>query len=311
MKTDKIVWGLTLVFIGAILLLDNFNIIDFYWTSVWQFWPLVLILIGINMVFGRTKNNPWASTIIIALSCLLLGFITYFGIYKGTNSESRWSWSFDDEQEAKELSSGSFAEPMPESITYAELHIKGGATRYLLQDTTAQLFEADVKRSYGKFSLQKISSDSVEILNFNMKGKGEDIDLNDLEENRAGMKLNVQPIWRIFLEMGAGEADFDLSPYRVEKLEIKGGAASFSMKLGVPQQQTDVAVEAGMAAVKLSIPENVGCKINIQSGLSDKDFEGFEKQDDGTYLSPGYAQSAQKINIRLKGGLSDFEVKRY
>ena len=209
------------------------------------------------------------------------------------------------------MSSGSFAESMPAGTRYAELHIKGGATRYLLQDSTDQLFEADVKRSYGKFSLQKISRDSVEILNFTMKGKGENIDLDDLDENSANMKLNTRPIWRIFFEMGAGEADFDLSHYQVEQLQVKGGAASFNMKLGVPRNQTEVIVETGMAEVKLSIPESVGCKISIQSGLSGKDFEGFEKQADGTYLSPGFDQSAKKINIRLKGGLSDFEVKRY
>lgn len=311
MKTDKIVWGLTLVFVGAILLLDNFNIIDFYWGSVWQFWPLVLILIGINMVFGRNKSKPWSSTVIIALSCLVLGFIAYMGIYRADRSESRWSWSFDDEEEAKALSSGTFSEAMPAGTRYAELHIKGGATRYVLQDSTSQLFEAEVKRSYGKFSLQKISRDSVEILNFNMKGKGENIDLDELDENSARMRMNTRPIWRIFFEMGAGEADFDLSPYQVEQLQVKGGAASFDMKLGVPRTQTEVTVEAGMAEVKLNIPESVGCKISIKSGLSDQDFEGFEKQEDGTYLSPGYAQSAKKINIQLKGGLSDFEVKRY
>lgn len=310
MKTDKIVWGLALVFAGSVLLLDNFNIIDFYWTSIGQFWPLLLILIGTNMVLGRGKQTPWGSTVLIAVTCLVLGFIAYVGINKPTDTDSRWSWSFDEEV-SEEKSTAGFLESMPANLSRAELHVKGGATSYMLAGTSANLFEAEVQRSFGKFSLEKISRDSTEVLHFNMKGQGKSMNFEKLGSNQADIRLNTQPLWDIFFELGAGEAEMDLTAYRVASLEIKGGAASFDIKLGVPEKQTNVKVKTGMAGVKLAIPLQAGCKITVDGGLTSKDFEGFEKQSDGTYITPGFAKSTQLIIVQLKGGLSDFEVSRY
>ena len=57
MKTDKIFWGIFLVFIGGIFLLENFDIIDFSWRYIWHFWPVVLILIGVNLLFKNSNSK--------------------------------------------------------------------------------------------------------------------------------------------------------------------------------------------------------------------------------------------------------------
>ena len=51
-------WGIVLVIIGAILLLDKINIIHI--GSFWNYiWPILILAVGIRMIIGHTqKDNP-------------------------------------------------------------------------------------------------------------------------------------------------------------------------------------------------------------------------------------------------------------
>lgn len=320
MKTEKIVWGLILIFIGSIFLLDNFNVINFFWGSVWRFWPIIFILIGANMLFSRFGNKVSAPILAASITIITLIFIGYQGLRPRSERISFHSEHFKYDYDIKTTTRDSgwsgtsnFTEPFTAGIQRAELNIQGGATSYKLSDTTSNLFDADVKQNYGRYTLEKTIGDSVEVLNFRMSGqKGRWINIEEMDDtNETRMRLNSAPVWDINVEMGAGEADFDLTSFKVRKLELKGGAASFEARLGAHRLNTDVIVETGVASVEIEVPSSAGCRIVVDSGLSSKDFIGFVKQSDGTYKTSNYDNATNKINISLKGGLSSFEVRKY
>ena len=151
--------------------------------------------------------------------------------------------------------------------------------------------------------------DSVFVMDFKMKDHN-GIDF-DSEKNRADMSLNANPEWEINVETGATKLDFDLSKFKVRELKLHGGAAAFDVKLGNPLAMTDVDIQTGVSAIKISIPENAACSIETDSGLSGNDFDGFNKTTDNNYETPGYAAAKNKIHIHMSGGLSDFKVKKY
>jgi hypothetical protein len=312
MKTGKIVWGMIYIFIGSIFLLDNFTVIDFYWVSVWRFWPVIFILIGINMLLSRFGNQKAVPALVAAITLLTLVLIGYQGSRR--NNDSRWiSFQFDNddsENDSTQNVPSYFIEPYG-GAKRAELRIQGGATSFKLQDTTSSLFEADVKRPFAKYTLTKSISDSVEVLNFRMRSGEQRWNLDEMENNETNIRLNLTPVWDIHIGMGAGEAIFDLTPYKVSSLKFEGGAASFEAKIGSLQPLTNVTVETGVANVEIDVPSESGCRIVVDSGLSSKDFIGFIKQTDGTYQTSNYSTAAKKINISLKGGLSSFEVRKY
>jgi hypothetical protein len=310
MKTERIVWGLILIFTGGIFLLENFNQIDFYWSSVWKFWPVLLILIGANMLLSRFGNKSATPYIIGAFTILTLGLIGYQGTrpdqgrgslnFKSENNDDRNDWG--DRTTFTEIYDGS---------ENARLNIQGGATSFRLTDTTANLFQASVMRQSVRFTLNKSVIDSTEVLNFRMRDGKQNWNLDKMENNKTLIQLNNIPVWDITIGMGAGEAIFDLTNYKVKKLVFKGGAASFEAKLGSKLPLTEIAVETGVANVEIEVPESSGCRIVVDSGLSSKDFIGFIKQSDGTYETSNYGTAGNKINISLKGGLSSFEVTKY
>jgi hypothetical protein len=311
MKSERIVWGITLVFVGSILLLDNFDVIDFYWRSVWHFWPLILILSGLNLVFGKAKQSPAGKILVSLLTCVVLGAVAYVG---STRSNQHTNWFFDNDEELSATDTSqirTFSETYNPAVPHAALTIEGGATVYELKEATSQLFEAEVNQSYGQYTLTKSSTDSLDKVQFKMHDGEKSWNLKKSNANKAVLRLNPNPIWSIQLDMGAGKADFDLSAYKLADLSIKGGAAAFEVKLGQPLALTMVSVETGVSEVKVSIPENAACQIEYEGGLTSKSFEGFDKKRDGLYESANYATAATKIHIKLNGGLSSFKVKRY
>ena len=308
MRTEKIIWGLILVFVGGVLLLQNFGVIDFQWRVIFRFWRVILILIGANLLFSRDDSRAGA-IISVLLTLLALGFITYKGI-TSFDEEPEWSFRNDREDSDRRQATHTFVEEYNDSIAKAVLNISGGATKYVLKDSTGNLFQADVKKSFGNYSLLKTFSDSTQVLDFKMKGNSQ-WELKDNDGNTATLKLNSNPIWDINVEMGAGKADLDLSSFKVNKVSIKGGAASFKIILPEPVKSTTVSVETGVSEIEISIPSSAACKITTESGLSSNDFTGFTKQADGTYTNKNYEGSYNVIVLDLKGGLSKFKVRQY
>ncbi|MBN1884708.1 MAG: hypothetical protein JW876_04190 [Candidatus Krumholzibacteriota bacterium] len=53
-------WGIILVVLGVILLLDAFRIFDFWWTF-WKLWPLLLVWWGIRLIRRERRGDSAAA----------------------------------------------------------------------------------------------------------------------------------------------------------------------------------------------------------------------------------------------------------
>ncbi|WP_443946069.1 LiaF transmembrane domain-containing protein [Pedobacter sp. AW1-32] len=324
MKLDRLIWGIILLFIGGVLLLENFGIIDFYWRNVWSFWPIFLIIAGINILFNR-NNSQTGSMIAIGVLVVSLAFL----FVKGQQEPERGWWGHkfkndidinidddgndDDDQDRDSSVRANLFETIDASDTLKKtiLNISGGGISFNLnEEGTDRLFNADVKKGKSSFSLSKQVTDSASILNFKMNSKKQKWNFGD-DGNHVNFQLNKTATWDIVMKLGAGEANMDFSPFKVRAFRFDGGAASLDIKIGSQLPITDVVVKSGIADVKIKIPEGSGCRIKTKTGLSAKDFDGFNKLSDGVYETANYQSSTKKIFINLDGGLSNFEVKRY
>lgn len=319
MKLDRVIWGVVLLFIGGILLLNNFNVIEFYWSNVWKFWPVFLIIIGVNILFN--KNNSQIGNIIsLAIVVITLSFLFVKGQEKPQdkwwgNMNNNIRMDFDDEDtNDSSANKSTFVETFVagDELKKNILEISGGGTSFELKGSSDSLFLASVSKKSSNFGLTKIVSDSVNTLIFksqdkNRRGKWSLGDGN----NNVDLYLNTKPIWEMNFKLGAGEMNFDLAAYKVRTLNFDGGAASIDFKIGDLLNITDVNIKTGVADVKISVPETSGCRIKTKTGLSSKDFNGFKMISEGVYETANYQSSTKKVFINFDGGLSSFEVNRY
>ncbi len=306
MKSEKVIWGLLLVFVGGVILFDNLGVIDFYWSFVWRFWPVLLILSGVNMLFSKSDSKI-GGIIAIGITCAVLIFIGYQGISGRGSFSSGWLEEGNRDSANRPLTT-ILSEPFVAGTRKAELSIKAGTSSFNLEESTSNLFEASATRSAGRYSLKKVSRDSVEILDFRMIESSAE---SSIRENEVNFKMNSAPLWDIKIQMGAGELDFDLRPYNVEKVFLEGGAASFKLKMGMPETATTMTIKTGVSDIELFVPRGAGCQIKTDSGLSSEDFDGFTRQPDGSYATSNFNSTTKRIIIAMKGGLSNIEVKRY
>ncbi|MGZ3872776.1 MAG: LiaI-LiaF-like domain-containing protein [Mucilaginibacter sp.] len=330
MKNDKIVPGVILVVIGAAILLGNFGYLHFHWYNIFHLWPIFLVIAGVNLVFA-TNKSIWATVLKITVVVVGLGLLFFGDFGERYNFWPRYHYSYhnddnddddnnnnsddnDDDNDStksdmKMTGRGAFNEPYNAGIKLARLNVSGGGTAYKITDTTNQLFHAVTRDDDSRYSFYSSKEDSVYVVDFKMKDhKGFHF---DSDKNQAEMQLNQNPVWDINVETGAASVDFDLSKFKVKKLKLHGGAASFNIKLGAPLLLTDVDVSTGVSGVEISIPSNAACSIETDSGLSDNHFEGFNKTRDNNYETPGFSTAVNKIHIHISGGLSDFKVRKY
>jgi hypothetical protein len=327
MKYEKIIPGLILVLLGTVFLLDNYHVIDFRWSNLWHLWPVFLIMSGVNLVFARNRS-PLAT--ILKIGVVILGF----GVLVFAHIDNRWfprhynfhynedndkdSDNNDDDNDDKDTTgivkvagSSTYTEPYAPTATSARLIVSGGGTLYTLKDTTDQLFTATTNERYNGYIYTHTMDGTTPVLDLRMKDRKGHFDWSSEKGNSATIKLNTRPEWDIKVKAGATELDFDLSPFKVKRMEINGGAASFHVKLGQPLAETNVEVSTGVSEVEIKVPANAACRITADTGLSSTEFNGFDKQGDNSYESKGYDTAKNKILIHVKGGLSDVKVVKY
>lgn len=66
------VGGVILLFLGIVFLLQTLGVLPWgLWGTLWRFWPVVLILVGLGIILRRF--NPWLVSLLILavlLACL-------------------------------------------------------------------------------------------------------------------------------------------------------------------------------------------------------------------------------------------------
>ncbi len=325
MRNDKLIPGLILVLIGAAILLSNFGYFHFHWYNIFHLWPIFLVIAGVNLVFAHNKSL-WATLLKVAVVVIGFGLLLFGNFGQRFNFWPRYNYSSqnddntdnndnsfendtDSNNNVKTAVNGIFNEAYTSAVKIARLNVSGGGTTYNLSDTTNQLFNATTKNNFGRYTLLRSKDDSVYVIDFKMQNHN---GFNfDSDKSQTNIRLNQNPEWEVNVETGATKLDFDLSKFKIRELKLHGGAASFTVKMGMPLTMTNVDISTGVSGVDISIPHNAACSIEINSGLSDNHFEGFNKTSDNNFETPDFAASKNKIHIHISGGLSDFKVNRY
>jgi hypothetical protein len=300
MKTKQIFWGIFLISIGLLVLLRNYLNYDFALGDIWKLWPLVFVLIGINIMI---KNYAMKSAV-AALTAIILAVALYASV-AGVFGWFRHDLDFrfnDDDYDVSEYST-----PFDENIRTAILNVEAGAGSFIIKSNTDQLFIATVEGKKDNYSLTTKTDEKSADLLFQMLSKR--IFLKN--KNRVELRLHTQPVWNLNFDLGAAAVDFDLSEYDIENMDIEIGAASLKLKLGSRNKESKVTINAGASSIDISIPEEAGCEIKADVSLSSKKFSGFIKHKDDIYRTENFADAENKIILDLQSGVSSIKINRY
>jgi len=331
-NSNNIFLGIILILLGglALGLVNDWFSFDISMRQIARFWPLLIILAGIGVMLDSRRS------LLNSTSVLLVALAIPFGIYNCTSNtfdkvESNIidgkGFDFDvdisDEDADFSYEEGTDSSSNTNHQTYnvdkatgvksAELKIGGGAAQFLLEKADDnQLFAADTRLAgVSGFTLRDETSGSHQKVSFKMKSQ-KNIRLNDKGLNRKViLKLNTEPVWDIDMEIGAGDLKYDLTPYKVSKINLETGASNIDLKMGDLMNESNVKIESGVANINIEVPEGVGCQIKMDGALNARNFTGFTKIKSGLYRTEGFDSAAKKIYIDTDSGMSNFTVSRY
>jgi len=274
--------------------------------------------LGLSFMLPERSESKY---IMVFATVGVLVLFAYQGLKTPTNN-GWWGFNFNEKPELNEnnqdsdseisRSNTSFSRELDPSIRYATLNIDGGAIAYRIGKSTDKLFFAKASSNMSNFSLSDKTNGENITLDFKMRDqKNTGLKRKDIH-NRAEINLSAVPIWNINLEIGAGKANFDLSDYKIRKLDIDGGVSSIQVKMGMPSEnETQIDFDGGLASFELNIPKEAACRIVSESALSSQKFTGFIKQEDGSFVTDNYNSAEKKFAVSIDSGLSSFSVNRY
>ncbi|MGI6142656.1 MAG: LiaF transmembrane domain-containing protein [bacterium] len=298
MRKDRLFFGLFLIAVGLVLSLQQFGLLPAFslWDLFFQFWPLLLILMGFSLMFTRSSIT---GTVIVFLF-LILGLGVLLAMIGGPD----WLW-YTQRRAGKEavipLQTRILDIPWEEGLEYLACEVELGAGKLEISSGTDRIAEGELpylaQEPRVEYNLQE--------------GEGR------LSLKRGGgvprslawqLKLTDRVPMSLKIAAGAGSARLDLADLKAEQVRIDMGASDLWLRLGNKVPLADVEIEAGASRLVLVVPADAGVRIGLASPLSQVTLPGYTRQGN-VYLSPGFGEAVPTIDIRIDAGVSSLEVR--
>jgi hypothetical protein len=297
-RRGSLVGALLLVGLGVLFLYANLRGLN-PWPLVSQWWPLLLILLGLGKLwdFMRQRSHPeaagtpWLSGGAIAVLILLLVFGVALSRGLGTGREHH-------EVEAVDRRAGESVR-MQIKMGAGELKLAGGATKLLEANFDYSEAEGKPKVSYD------VSGNRGE-LSVTQTGAGVHFGRT---HNTWDMRLANDVPLELKIEMGAGQGDLRLRGLLLTKLDIEMGAGQLTADLtGDWKKDLDANIQGGVGTATIRLPKNAGVRVRAAGGIGSINVRGLKREGD-EYVNDVYGKASVTLRLNIEGGVGEINLE--
>lgn len=292
-------WGMLLLLLGAVLLLHNLDIINSnFWEDFIVYFPIVLIAIGLEKIFTKSKLQIVAYLTSVAL--FLGGLYLVWAGSSGGNDTSFFSSTTYRAQ----------ADPTVRELR-AELDLADGDLT--IRDATDDLVEGQFREFTHKPDINYAVDNGVGTVTMN-GGKRRLIGNAIRVETDApdDWYLSFSNLVPLTMECFGKNSDMhlNLSTTPLKKLSLEADDGSVYLKLGTLLPLVSVSVKGDNSEIRLRLPSDAGVKI---SGVNDQEYleQVGLKQRDGAFVNDGYDTLKNKIDVNLDDRLGSLSIDYY
>lgn len=298
MTPSRFRWGLLFITVGVLLLLNNAGYLDWdYWLELLFWWPLLLIAIGIEKIFNRTKLQ----FISYLAPLILVAGMVYVAVDIGPVGRDR---SFVDRYNWKAETDS--------SIEKMDAVIDHGQTDLTIYRTGVNLASAKFDRFSRKPDITLEKKNSLATLDISRSGSGRSAVIISGRGSYQDWRVSFSDEIPLELKCVGHESDVDLNleSIPIEKLTVDNDGGNIYMKLGNKAALVSVGVSGNDADLRIRIPEGCGIKIIGKEYASYlKDLNLIETEDG--LISEGFNEAAAKISFDFDKGLRYLSISGY
>ena len=203
-----------------------------------------------------------------------------------------------------------------------ELDVSGGADELLEATYTYNVDELEPEATYseGKLIVQHADVKGGIRTFFDLDDYRNEWDLRfnedvpmemniDLGAGRSNLTLGSLALTGLDINAGAGDVDVDLSGSQsLTRLDYDMGAGRVTLDLtGNWQQDMDASIDGGVGELTLSLPRDVGVRVEVDTGIGSVVTSGLTKDGD-TYTNDAYGESDVTLNIEIDAGVGKINL---
>jgi N-terminal domain of toast_rack, DUF2154 len=182
-----------------------------------------------------------------------------------------------------------------------ELNLTGGADQLMEADFSYNVSEWKPKVSYD------VSGKKGELVV--KQGSAEGGNLSGGARNEWDISMNDELPTDLVVQLGAGESNLDLDSLTLKGLDLQMGAGKITVDLtGDYTQGFDASIEGGVGQATVLLPSEVGVKAKAEGGLGGINAKGLKKVGDA-YVNDAYGESDTNLNVDVKGGVGEINLK--
>ncbi|MBL8014631.1 MAG: hypothetical protein JNK26_00365 [Candidatus Doudnabacteria bacterium] len=294
--SSALVWGLGLIGVGIVLLLNTTGTLSWdIWQTVVQFWPVALIIAGLNSVFGHRRLG---AIVVPVLGLGMLGFAFFYSYITLPGNECCV-----------------IAPPAPGSSAQVSVpdSDKGVQVMNVELDVDSQKVAINETSSGSLFTLSGIipQAELTTWLKSEVDGEVANILVKSPDNSKqveGGVKVEIatRTAETAFdLKLSSSSLTLGLKDSQVKDFELNANSSSINITLdgtAAPTQTSRLVLNSSQLNIKL--PKNVGFKVTYEANSSNVVFAGDEISGRGVYTSENYQDADFKWVVVLDANSS-------
>ena len=299
--------GLLFVLLGVLLLLTTTGVVSFgIWLELADYWPLLLVLIGVEFILIRRALLIRAGVIVLIL--VVSTVAAYFSVPEyAPNDPLRVT----------------YAEPLRDAETlHLNMEFVGGSVELTSEmpdaPSPARLLAADFKSRPARV-MREPSDGSITYYVMSSGPFLRHTSDDGYSKRRvsfpvglADWRLTVSPEVEVEIDIlsVATDLDLDLRNINVRKLSVETGTSDIRIQLPDNAGQTHIDIAAGATEVEIVVPQGVAARIDIDAPIKSARINPVRfLEADNEYWSPDYLEARNRVSIDIEALSADVTVR--
>lgn len=287
-RTPSLAFPLVLIALGLVFLLSNAGYLTrVTWMSVVQLWPLVLVIVGVDLLIRPRSVFAAAIVEIAIIGAALVYLAAGTPLLPGSNAVNTGSFTAQESV----LRTGASSLSLTLGYGAGDLTVRGAATDAVMPQLVV------LKSTREDIDLQwNVRSTGVAVVN----AKSNAPDLQFAGTGRAwDVAIPTDMPVGLTLNLGAGDFDIDLSNVMLTEATINNGASNLQIALPKASGNVPIVISTGASSVDLTIPAGVQYRVRLTGGLNTVS---------GPQESAGYATATDRLTISISSGVSSITI---
>jgi hypothetical protein len=302
-RHPRIIGPLILIAAGIVLLLNQAGRLPWgIWGTLWRFWPLIFVLIGLEVLIGLARSTAlYIGGLVIAV-VVIIG-VVLLAIYIGDRTVVV-SPAVGTEQVIEAMGD---ADSGQITLDFALGTLEVGALA-----ESPSFVEGEIEYSRYSRPVQKAFRVSGGKAGFSLQARSRSIPFwlpGDASE-RWSLRFTPRIPLELTVDAGAGNVLLDLRELKVTRLEVNGGAGRTDITFPAAAASTQASVSSGVGEIVVHIPENVGARIRIDKALATVRLETtrFTRAGD-EYVSTNYQTAENRLELDLETAVGAITIR--